>query len=230
MPNGVVMNQRNLPSPIESIRLLHNLLIQRGDCTIRKADKPLVLYGAGDLGKMAKEYFEKLNIPFLYVVDADSERYIGSTTWRGIPVIKPEDVPKEDRVRCLLVICVATASYVDMTTPLIKQGWQDIVPFYDITEAYIDKYPLSNGWFTGPLDNDGVEGVEYVMNHWGDDISRAHYLQFIAWHSLRQELIFSGASVTTGDRFFIPEIISVLHEDEEYRWTRHVREGHLHSE
>lgn len=204
----------NLPGLIDARKLLRDLSSQEEDCAVRQVNKPLILYGAGDLGKMAKEYFKRLRIPFLYVVDANAKQYSGSTAWSGISVLRPEDIPQKDRERCVLVICIATVSYTQVMGSLIKQGWKDIVPFYDITEAYVQQDPLSNGWFSGPFDDDDREGTKYALDHWADDISRAHYLQFIAWHKLRREIVFDGAPVTIKDRFFIPEIISLLDEKE----------------
>jgi FkbM family methyltransferase len=208
------MDQLSLPGTVEARKLLRELSSHKEVWAARKVDKPLILYGAGDLGKMAKEYFERLRIPFLYVVDANPERYVGSATWRGISVLKPADVPQKDRERSLLAICIATVSHTEVTDPLRKQGWMDIVPFYDIAEAYVDQCPLSNGWFTGPLDDADREGIVYALDHWADDVSRAYHLQFIAWHSLRMEMIFDRAPVTTKDRFFVPEIVSLLHDKE----------------
>jgi FkbM family methyltransferase len=214
MTREISLMQSNLPGASDACRLLQNMVNQEGVCASRKVNKPLILYGAGDLGRMAKEFFGKLGIPFLYVVDANPDRYIGSDAWKNISILRPEDVSPEHRAECLLAICIVTASYAGISDPLIKQGWQDIVPFYDIAEAYKDRYPLGNGWFTRVLTPQDVEEMKYVLNYWADDISRAHHLQFISWHALRKELGFDGAPVTTNDRFFIPQIISSLHEKE----------------
>jgi FkbM family methyltransferase len=205
-----------LPNATDALRLFHNLIIEDVSCAARKVDKPLILYGAGSLGKMAKEFFGKLDIPFLYVVDANPDRHAGNNTWNGVSILKPEDVRQEDRAGCMLAICIATAPYTDIIAPLIQQGWKDIVPFYDIAEAYTDRYPLSNGWFTGIFNNEDLKGIEYALQRWGDDISRAHHLQFIAWHRLRKELLFDGAPITKDDRYFIPQILSSLQEDETF--------------
>jgi len=199
---------------MDALRIFHDLAIQKAVVAPRKVVKPLILYGAGELGKMAKEYFKRLTIPFLYVVDANPERRREDPAWKGVSILKPEAVSEGHRAGCLLAICVATSSYTSVAPPLEKQGWRDIVPFYDIAEAYTDQCPLSNGWFTGTLNNDDLQGVQYAIEHWADEISRAHYLQFIAWHSLRQEWIFDGAPVTTGDRYFISEVLAALHEKE----------------
>lgn len=214
MSQGVALTPSSLPDAPDSRRILRDLASRQGSSAPRKVNKPLVIYGAGDLGKMAQEFFETLGIPFLYVVDANPDRHRGDSAWNGISILKPAEVPPEHRAEYLLAICIATASYTSITDPIIKQGWKDVVPFYDIAEAYTDGYPLSNGWFTGALSADDLRKTEHVLDHWADDISRAHHLQFIAWHSLRQEWAFDGAPVTTSDRFFIPEILSVFHGQE----------------
>lgn len=208
------LTRLSLPDVMDARKILQHLASQKVVCAPRKVDKPLILYGAGELGKMAKCFFDMLEIPFLYVVDINPLHHIQSNIWKGIPILKPEDVPAEDRAKCLLAISIATKSYTEIIAPLLEQGWQDIVPFYDIAEAYIDRYPLSNGWFTGIFDNSDMAGMQYALDNWDDDISRAHHLQFIAWHGLRKDWVFDRAPVTTGDRFFIPQILSLFHERE----------------
>ncbi len=194
-------------------QLLHEIAKRPVSFVPRKVDKPLILYGAGNLGKMAKEYFEKLGIPFLFVVDANPDLHSRDPFWAGIEIYGIHNVPIKQRESSLLAICVVTTSFSHVTVPLKEKGWRDVVPFYDIAEAYRDRHPLSNGWHSGLLTDD-IIGIESVLSRWEDDISRAHYLQFIAWHSLREEWFFGGAPVTTHDRFFIPQVISILHDHE----------------
>ncbi len=180
----------------------------------RKVDKPLILYGAGNLGKMATEYFEKLGIPFLFVVDANPDLHRRDPFWAGIEIFGIHDVPIKQRESSLLAICVVTTSFSQVTAPLKKQGWRDVVSFYDIVEAYRDRHPLGNGWHSGLLTDEDIIGIESVLYRWEDDISRSHYLQFIAWHSLREEWIFEDAPVTIHDRYFISQVLSNLHDHE----------------
>lgn len=90
------------------------------------------------------------------------------------------------------------------------------MPFYDIAEAYRDRHPLSNGWFTGALDEAELQRIERVLSLWADDTSRAHHLQFIAWHALREDLLFDDAPVTLHDRYFIPAVQAILHDREAF--------------
>ena len=195
-------------------QLLREIAKRPASFVPRKVNKQLILYGAGSLGKMAKEYFERLGIPVLYVVDANPDLHRRAPYWEGVDISGTEDVPTELRECALLAICVATVPFSQVSAPLKEQGWRDVVPFYDIAEAYRDRHPLSNGWYCGVLSEGDIYGIESVLARWEDDVSRAHHLQFIAWHGLREDWFFDDAPVTTDDRYFIPQVLSVLNDDE----------------
>ena len=204
----------NAPNQKVARNMLHEIAKRSVPFIPRKVNKPLILYGAGDLGKLAKEYFEKLNIPFLFVVDANADLYKQDPFWAGIDVLGIHDVSIKERESALLAICIVNIPFSIVTGPLKEQGWNDIIPFYDIAEAYHNQHPLSNGWHSGILTGKDTIGIESVLYRWEDNISRAHHLQFLAWRSLREEWFFEDAPVTTQNRFFIPQIISILHDHE----------------
>jgi FkbM family methyltransferase len=180
----------------------------------RMVNKPLILYGAGNLGKLAREYFEGLGIPFLFVVDANPAQYGQDKFWSGVNILGIHDVPIQIKESSLLAVCVVLAPFTQVAAQLMKQGWSDIVPFYDIAEAYHDCHPLSNGWFSGVLDEQDICQIGSVLCRWEDDISRAHHLKFVAWRSLREEWVFNDAPIITNDRYFIPQVLSLLHDHE----------------
>ncbi|MFA7059946.1 MAG: FkbM family methyltransferase [Pedobacter sp.] len=202
------------PDSNTAIRLLHEICSKKPVYSPRIVNKPLILYGAGKLGRMAKEYFQSIGIPVLFVVDAKPDQYADDLFWENIDILKPDDVSVEYKQDALLAVCVATTPFTALQSFLYSDGWLDFVPFYDITEAYRNLHPLRNGWFSGELDNNDIAGIEAVLCGWSEDISRAHHLQFIAWHYLREEWFFEGAPVTTTDRYFIPQIVSSLHHNE----------------
>lgn len=182
--------------------------------TARKVDKQLILYGASNFGKLAKKYLERLGIPFLCAVDKNPELHRRDPLWAGVDILGVQDIPLYTRESALLAICVALEPFSQVSEPLREQGWRDVVPFYDISEAYRDLHPLSNGWHSGTLSEGDIYGIESVLSRWEDDISRAHHLQFIAWRSLREEWFFDNAPVTTYDRYFIPQVLRALHDSE----------------
>lgn len=194
--------------------LLRRIADTRAHGSPRVVDRPLALYGAGNLGRMAREYFERLGIHVQYVVDANPRLHRGDSFWDGVDIFGTREVAPEQRASVLLAVCVATVPYSELYAVLLAEDWLDVVPFYDIAEAYRDRHPLSNGWFTGALGAEDVNGIEETLSRWSDDVSRAHHLQFIAWHRLREDWIFDDAPVTTGNRYFIPEVVATLHDHE----------------
>jgi FkbM family methyltransferase len=214
-----VKKQLNFPrSPnfLEAKNLLSQIASASIFCIPRSVNRPIVLYGAGDLGRMAREYFEQLEISIEFVVDKYPEKSQADPFWEGLQIIAPNNVELKTRKEVLLVICVVTSSYIEITEQLYLGGWTDIIPFYDIAEAYRDRHPLSNGWFATPFSANDIEHIEWVLERWADDVSRAHHLQFIAWRRLREEWLFADAPINTKNRFFIPEILSVLTKQESF--------------
>jgi len=181
-----------------------------------KVDKPIIIYGAGNLGKMAKEYLNKLNIKPLFIIDRNFEKCNEDLFWRNGEILDPCEVPYIARKLNKVIVCVVTTSFCEIKRWLNILGFEDVVPFYDITLSYQDKHPLNNGWFDCLLNNEDIENMKYVLSKLEDDISRAHYLQFIAWHVCREEWIFANAPIIHKEKYFIPEIVNVLTDKERF--------------
>ena len=136
----------------------------------RKVDKPLSLYGYGSLGHLAEEIFDELQIPTDFIFDAHR---------RDCP--RPKDVLSVDKKDSLLAICVATEPYQQVIAPLVAAGWQDMIPVWDIIEAFPEA-GLHNGWFAGGLSDKDARGISYVEGYlWGWESVKS-YLAFLAWH------------------------------------------------
>jgi len=180
----------------------------------RQVDKPLVFYGAGNLGRMAKLYCDRLGFDIAAVIDQQADQHQQDIFWQDVTLLSPEQVPEELKQSSLLAVCVANVVYSQLWGMLTGQGWQDVVHFYDISEAYRDRHPLSNGWFNAGLSADDGEEILTVMNRWNDAQSRAYHLQFIAWRHLRQDWLFAGAEMQLSNRYLIPEVTSVIGERE----------------
>jgi FkbM family methyltransferase len=203
-----------LASLNEGENLLENILLARPELLPRKVDKPIVLYGAGNLGKVAKGFFNHLNIPFLYAVDKNATAYITDKYWQGTRIVYPDDVNDTDKKNTLLVICIVTMPLIALRDALIATGWEDIAFFYDVSESYSDRHPISNGWFLSEFSKKEKELIRKVYSSLNDEVSRMHYLQFLAWRRLRVELLFEDLDINVSNRFFIPEVVSVLNDHE----------------
>ncbi len=149
----------------------------------RKVDKPLVLYGYGKLGHLAEEIFKELKIPLSYIIDKN----------RIFPK-NPEECWAMER--SLLAICVASEPYNQVVAPLKAAGWTDIVPVWDIIDAY-PEVGIHNGWVAPWCDTSFEEEDECdrVMAGLGDKLSKIHYERgHLGWRRTHYEQ--SGLEIT----------------------------------
>jgi len=203
-----------ISSSKEAYSLLEKILLSDNQLQPRKINKHIILYGAGELGKMAKDFFDYLNMPFLYVVDKNASQYKTDEFWQNTKIIHPDDVKETDKEDCLLVICIVTIPLIKLRDELKNNGWKDISFFYDISEAYRDRHPLSNGWFLDKFNEREKEFIRKVFSSLADDISRVYYIQFLLWRKLRIELLSDSLEINKDNRFFIPEVTNILQESE----------------
>lgn len=210
------MRFKKSPRSKDSARILNQIAASPAKKAARKIDKPLAIYGAGKLGKMAVELLDRIGIPPEMVVDANPGASCNDPFWSNRVIVTPDKVPLAVRASFLLAVSIATLPYEELAVTLADQGWCDIVPFYDVAEAYSDIYPLSNGWVLDQFDDTDYAATREVLEAWGDDISRAHHLQFLAWHRLREDWMFSDAPVNIDNRYFIPEILAALGDQDTF--------------
>jgi len=196
-----------LPNARCAAKLIREISMREPRKAARRVLKPLVLYGAGKFGKMAIELLEKVGITDYVVADINAESILSAPFWHGRHLVHPDKLDASIKHDSLLAVSIATEPFEELAKKLAAQGWKDIVPFYDIAQAYSDCYPLGNGWELDIFEEDEVVATSEVLARWDDDISRAHHLQFIAWHRLREDWVFRGAQVHQGNKYFIPQIV-----------------------
>jgi FkbM family methyltransferase len=203
-----------LPGPDQAPPLLAEIATAPCPFAPATADAPLALYGAGNLGHLARDFLKAVGHDFVLAVDRNARQIAKDPDWSGVRLLQPDDVPESAKSGARLAVCVVTAPYVPLERSLLEFGFKDIVPFFDLAESFRHLHPLSNGWFAPPLAVKDQECTAKVLTRWDDDRSRAHHLQFLAWRRLREEWIFEAAPPSAGDRFFIPEVTSVLRDNE----------------
>ena len=177
-------------------------------------DPPLALYGAGNLGQLARDFLQTVGQDFCLVIDRNARQIAEDPCWSGVRLLHPDDVTETTKRSLRLAVSLVTSPYVPLERSLLELGFDDVVPFYDLAESFRAVHPLSNGWFAKPLTAIDQEKTAEVLTLWDDDVSRAHHLQFLAWRRLREEWDFEAAPVSNCSRFFIPEVASVLHDNE----------------
>jgi FkbM family methyltransferase len=178
------------------------------------ADMPLALYGAGNLGRLARDFLNAVGHDFVMAIDGNARQLRENPDWATVRLLCPDDVTDTAKRAMRVAVSLVTSPYVPIERSLSERGFTDIVPFYDVAEGFRHMHPLSNGWFAPPMAAEDRNNTAEVMARWGDDVSRAHHLQFMAWRRLREEWTFDAAPVSNGNRFFIPEVTDVLQDDE----------------
>jgi FkbM family methyltransferase len=203
-----------LPGPNQAPDLLAEIATAPCPYAPTAADVPLALYGAGNLGRMARDFLKVVGHDFVMTIDRNAETLAREPAWSGVRLVHPDEVTNAAKTDLRLAVSVVTAPFVPLERALAQRGFKDIVPFYDLAESFRDRHPLSNGWFARPLSAQDRDSTEKVLATWNDDVSRAHHLQFLAWRRLREEWTFEAFLVPGDSRFIIPEVAAVLRGDE----------------
>lgn len=142
------------------------------------------------MGTLARQYFAAVGQPVAGVFEHG------------------QDAPRDARI----AVCVVTAPYVPIERVLHARGFTDVWPGYDEMDLFAGRgHPLENGWYAPPLTPSDMARIAEVMSGWHDDVSRAHYLQFLAWRTIREEWTFECAPAPVlADQHFIPEVSAAL--------------------
>jgi FkbM family methyltransferase len=201
-----------LPGPDQALPLLDEIATEPCAFAPVAADRPLALYGAGNLGRLARDFLKFVGRDFIMAIDLNAGQVVDN--WHDVRLLHPDDVPVSAKREVRLAVSIVSSPYVPLEQYLLESGFKDVVPFYDLAESLRHLHPLSNGWFAPPLGPNDRKKSKKVLARWDDDISRAHHLQFLAWRRLREEWTFAGAPMPDCPRFFIPEVTEILHDDE----------------
>ena len=155
----------------------------------------IALYGAGSMGQMALDCMRKADMQPEYFVDA----YSGDQEIYGVPVLPPEQISERDKEEVLFVVCIATLPYVPLNTFLTDLGCTKVCHFYDLSESAFPQI-MPNGWMLDSVDSEFLERVYAALAH--DDLSVAHFLQFLWWRIARIEKINDLFPVLSGRKYF----------------------------
>ncbi|MDO6962469.1 FkbM family methyltransferase [Rhizobium alvei] len=180
------------------------------------ANLPIALYGAGNLGRMARGVLTSEGIEIGFAVDRNAAALEADPVWSGIRLFHPDEVPAALKASHHLLVTVATAPYRPIERDLEARGFLHVSPFYDYFERNRRRHPLANGWFAEPFSAEDCAEIDRALTTLADDRSRANLLQFIAWRRQRVEWTFEAGPVTGSDRFFIPELLAALPDHPRY--------------
>lgn len=165
----------------------------------------VVLHGAGAMGDLALSVLARLGVSVDWMMDRAARP--GQTVAPDIRVYRPDEPYLADRkTQAVVLVTTVSAPFETVRRELHAAGWQNVYPFYDFANQFADRHPLNNGWFAPAVTDRDRTAIGRVFNALADDVSRAHYLQFLAWRLTREDWVFDNAPVIPQTRFFIPEI------------------------
>jgi hypothetical protein len=99
------------------------------------ADVPLALYGAGNLGRLARDFLEAVGHDFVMVIDRNVRQMAEEPDWSGVPLPHPDEVPDSAKSDVRLAVSLVTSAYMPLEASLLELGFKDIVLFYDLAEG-----------------------------------------------------------------------------------------------
>jgi FkbM family methyltransferase len=176
-------------------------------------NKTIIIYGAGELGKLASEFFDFYKIDYM-VCDDNPENYKDDKFWERFIIVKPEDIAKCYQI----LVCISTASYNMIKDKLNDMGFDKVLPFFQYAEQvqkkYDYKHPLTNGWIKTSWKESDENRCDKIANTFEDKQSLWHYYSFIHWHQFSTEFIYPEQIINCNNRYFIPEVVSVMHDHE----------------
>jgi len=198
----------------EANRTLDRLVLIKDLPKPTKITKKLILYGAGNMGKLAKQFLDDIGFDVDFILDKNPS--MASGFFKELKVNTPESILDIKKADYLVAVSIVNSSFKEIKNYLEKLGFYNIVPFYDIAESYHLLHPLRNGWFLDRLNLEEIENIRKVISMFSDDNSKAYYLQFLYWRLLRVEKVFNDTKIDITNRFFIPEITDILNDKEIY--------------
>jgi FkbM family methyltransferase len=173
------------------------------------ADTPLVLFGAGGLGKRTADALAKLGRPAIAFADGNPVR--AGTTFAGLPVLSTDDAVARYGDDSVFVVTVWRAPATERMSERIEQlrarGARRVTAFaalgWKYPEAFLPYYAIDLPHRVLEQRDDVVRGFDLLA----DEHSRDH---FVAHLRLRLHLDFAGLlEPDTEPEYFAPDVYTV---------------------
>ncbi|HEV8465030.1 MAG TPA: hypothetical protein VGQ63_08495, partial [Pseudolabrys sp.] len=81
----------DLPDLREATLLLDEVATMASSSASVPADRPLALYGAGNLGRLARDFLKAVGQDFVLVIDRNARAFIGCPDWSGVRLVHPDE-------------------------------------------------------------------------------------------------------------------------------------------
>jgi FkbM family methyltransferase len=170
----------------------------------------VLLYGAGELGSLALDYFEACGTKVLAAIDQKKSGLLQGRKG-SVPICSPKDAARE--WLCLgLPIAVATATvpFIPVKEFLHASGWTTVLPFYEFTREANSKHPLANGWTLGDVNDTERQRILDLCCAWADETSLFHFEAYVAWHANLTEIPLPNHPISPDERYAVRPLLDFL--------------------
>ena len=169
--------------------------------------KGVVIYGAGELGILALNYFEACGIEVRGIIDQVKTGTFGSKK-NCVPISSVEEASKRWlSMDVPVAVAIAKMPFQPIVDLLRGNGWKTILPFYEFTRDQSLCHPLSNGWRLGELEAKDMEGIRFACRNWADVTSLFHFEAYIAWHASLEEKLSTLHPIIENERYTIKPLL-----------------------
>ncbi len=173
-----------------------------------RPDMPIVLFGAGNLGRRAASLLRAHGREVAAYIDNDRERW-GSLV-DGIPILSPEDGSSRFASDGLAVVTIWRAEgghdFLLTRDDLHRRGWHQVEPFISLFWGYgAEALP----YITIDLPTKVLAAREDVMaaaRLWADERSLREYVSQVRW---RLSGDFANLSPAEPDQYFAQDVVRI---------------------
>jgi len=153
------------------------------DLAAKSSTRPLVLFGAGQLGRMTLAGLRKVGVE--PVAFADNNSRIWNTKVEGVETLSPEEAAKRYGAQANFIVTIwggsGTERMAAREAHLRSLGCQNVIPFQSLFWKHAELLLPHYGVDLPHKVHAQQDEVRQVDAMWSDDYSRAEYLAQIRW-------------------------------------------------
>jgi FkbM family methyltransferase len=173
---------------------------------------PIIIYGAGQMGKDALTCLLEANVKVDCFLDKNPN-IIGQSI-NNIPVIHPETLTSQQKENYIFAVSLVKFPFNSIRDYLLELGCKNICFIGDIVNQNCDINTIMSTWRLNNLSEDHYNQLKYLFKTYNDEISKKALLQFLYWVISGEEKHFLDSPSDMNEKYFIPEVIDVLTDNE----------------
>ncbi len=185
---------------------------ENGFFTYEYNQKPVVIYGAGQMGLESSVYLRKAGIKIECFIDKNPK--IEGMLINGIPVINPEKLTCWQKINCIFAIAVIKFPYNDIKEYLLNLGCKDVCYIGHVLENVYKHASIANVWYFNNIKKNEIEMMRYSLDKLADDNSKMIFLQLLNWILYGEEKLCDTNTDTPDNKYFPKVVMDILNETE----------------